>query len=67
VKRAKRRLKKMAKDYKDDPSVLDHAKASIQSFLGYIMHCDGWRTTKAVLNRAIFSAKYHGMVDRVPL
>jgi hypothetical protein len=44
----------MAHDYKIDPGILEHAKASIQSFLGYIMHCDGWRTTKAVLERAVF-------------
>jgi len=56
VKRAKRRLKKMAKDYKDDPSVLDHAKASIQSFLGYIMHCNGWHTTQSVLEGTVFKS-----------
>jgi retron-type reverse transcriptase len=54
VKRAKRRFRKMARDYQTNPGVLERAKASIQSFLGYTMHCNGWRTTKAVLERAVF-------------
>jgi retron-type reverse transcriptase len=54
VKRTKQRLKKLARDYKTDPGMLEHAKVSIQSFLGYIMHCNGWRTTKAVLEKAVF-------------
>jgi hypothetical protein len=54
VKRAKRRLRKMARDYKTNPGVLERAKAGIQSFLGYVKHCNGWRTTIAVLERAVF-------------
>jgi retron-type reverse transcriptase len=54
VKRAKRRLRKMAALYKTDPRILEHAKASLQSFFGYIVHCSGWRTTKAVLEKVIF-------------
>jgi retron-type reverse transcriptase len=54
VKRAKRRLKKMARDYRTDPSVLEHAKASLNSFLGYIMHCSGFETTKSLLERIVF-------------
>jgi retron-type reverse transcriptase len=54
VKRAKKRFKKYGKMYKDDPSILDHAKASLQSFLGYIIHCNGYRTTISVLEKLIF-------------
>ncbi|GHV79108.1 hypothetical protein AGMMS49944_08990 [Spirochaetia bacterium] len=64
VKRAKRRMKKLAMLYRDDPSILDHAKASLVSFMGYIKHCSGWRTTKAVLERAIFIAR--AKVDTIP-
>jgi hypothetical protein len=55
VKRAKRRLKKMARDYSADPSSLEHAKASLNSFLGYIIHCSGFETTKHLLDRIIFN------------
>jgi retron-type reverse transcriptase len=57
VKRAKRRLKKMARDYGTDPSTLEHAKASLNSFLGYIMHCSGWRTTQFLLEKIVFKVK----------
>jgi hypothetical protein len=54
VKRAKKRLKKMAKDYRTNPKIFEHAKASLQSFLGYIMHCNGWKSTKSVLRQIVF-------------
>jgi retron-type reverse transcriptase len=57
VKRAKRRFKKFAQGYKDDPSILDHAKASLQSFLGYMKHCNGYRTTMAVLEKLVFKGR----------
>lgn len=57
VKRAKRRLRKMARIYETNPGILEHAKASLMSFLGYIMHCSGWRTTESVLTRTIFSLR----------
>ncbi|MDR1901760.1 MAG: RNA-directed DNA polymerase, partial [Treponema sp.] len=55
IKRAKRRLKRFASVYKDNPGILKHAADSIQSFMGYIQHCSGWRTTRSILNRIIFS------------
>jgi retron-type reverse transcriptase len=57
VKRAKKRLRKMARIYQTNPEIMEHAKASIMSFLGYIRHCSGWRTTRAVLSRVVFSTK----------
>jgi hypothetical protein len=54
VKRAKKRLKKMAVKYQTNPAILEHAKASLNSFLGYIKHCSGWQTTKSILQKAIF-------------
>jgi retron-type reverse transcriptase len=56
VKRAKRRLRKFVKLYKDNAHILEHAKMSIMSFFGYIKHCSGYRTTLAVLKRAIFKS-----------
>jgi retron-type reverse transcriptase len=57
VKRAKRRLRKLAKVYRDHPNILKHAKASIISFIGYIKHCSGNRTLKSVLKRTAFKAR----------
>jgi hypothetical protein len=54
LKRAKRRLRKMAKLYRTNPGILQHAHDSIQSFLGYIKHCSGWQSTKAVLESIVF-------------
>jgi retron-type reverse transcriptase len=54
VKRAKKRLKKMVLKYKTNPAILEHAKASLNSFLGYIKHCSGRRTTLSVLKAAVF-------------
>jgi len=54
VKRAKSRMRKMVKLYKDDPKILEHAKASLVSFMGYIKHCSGRRTIRSVLKVATF-------------
>ncbi|MDR1902836.1 MAG: reverse transcriptase/maturase family protein [Treponema sp.] len=54
VKRAKRRLRKMARDYKKDAAILEHAKASLMSFFGYIRHCSGRQTTRSVLKGMVF-------------
>jgi retron-type reverse transcriptase len=54
VKRAKRRLKKYAKVYQTDPGILEHAKASIQSFLGYMKQCSGYKTTISLLEKIVF-------------
>jgi retron-type reverse transcriptase len=54
IKRAKRRLRKFSALYKDNPHILEHAKMSIMSFFGYIKHCSGYKTTLAVLRRAVF-------------
>jgi retron-type reverse transcriptase len=54
VKRAKKRLKKMTQEYKTNPAILEHAKASLNSFLGYIKHCSGFKTTKSLLKQAVF-------------
>lgn len=56
IKRAKRRFKKMAKTYQKSPKILERAHQSIQSFLGYIHYCSGYKTTESVLKRAVFKA-----------
>ena len=56
VKRAVRRMRKMARVYRDNPRILQHAKASLMSFMGYIKHCSGNRTLKSVLKKAMFKA-----------
>jgi retron-type reverse transcriptase len=57
VKRAKKRLRKMARMYRTNPEILEHAKASVMSFLGYIRHCQGWRSTKSLLESIAFRRK----------
>lgn len=54
VKDAKKRLRKMAMAFKDNPGILEHARQSINSFLGYIQHCQGWKTTKTILDKIVF-------------
>jgi retron-type reverse transcriptase len=54
LKRAKKRLQKMTFMYKTNPKIFEHAKASIMSFMGYIRHCDGWRSTKSLLESIVF-------------
>jgi retron-type reverse transcriptase len=54
IKRAKRRLKRYAEMYQSNPIILQRAHDSIQSFLGYIKHCSGWRSTKSLLERIVF-------------
>jgi len=56
VKRAKKRLRKMVKIYKGNPKILEHAKASLVSFVGYIKHCSGRKTMKSVLKTATFKS-----------
>jgi retron-type reverse transcriptase len=54
LKRAKKRLQKMTFMYKTNPKIFEHAKASIMGFMGYIRHCDGWRSTKSLLESIVF-------------
>jgi hypothetical protein len=54
VKRAKRRLKKTARTYENNPAILQHARDGLYSFLGYIKHCSGKKTTKSLLESVMF-------------
>jgi len=49
VKRARRRLKKLARLYAQGLITLEKIKASLMSFLGYMKHCCGYKTTKEIL------------------
>jgi hypothetical protein len=55
IKRAKKRIRKFQKIYRTDPHILKHAKDSITSFLGYMKHCSGYRSTLSVLKYAVFT------------
>jgi retron-type reverse transcriptase len=67
VKRARRRLKKLARIYQNDPKSLEHAKASMMSFLGYVKHCSGLKTTRSILRSAAFKAgKKPALPDNAP-
>ncbi|MDR2815764.1 MAG: reverse transcriptase/maturase family protein [Proteiniphilum sp.] len=54
IKRAKKRFKQMPEMYKKYQDIFEHAKMSMMSFLGYIRHCQGWRSTKSVLEKIVF-------------
>jgi retron-type reverse transcriptase len=54
VKRAKKRLKKYAKLYRKTPVILERARQSIQSFLGYMQHCNGYETTVHLMDKIVF-------------
>jgi len=56
LKRARRRLKKFAKIYAHNPKILTRAKQSIMSFLGYVKHCQCFKTTNSALSETVFKA-----------
>jgi retron-type reverse transcriptase len=67
VKRARRRLKKLARIYQNDPKSLEHVKASMMSFLGYVKYCSGLKTTRSILRSAAFKAgKKPALPDNAP-
>jgi len=53
VKRARRRLKKLARLYSRKLIPLEEFKASLMSFLGYIKHCCGCKTLKEILHELV--------------
>jgi hypothetical protein len=67
VKRAGRRLKKLAGLYQNDPKSPGHAKTCIMSFLGYVKHCSGLKTTRSILRSATFkTGKKPALPDNAP-
>ena len=54
IKRAKRRLRKMAAVYRSKPSIFRRAHDSIISFLGYVKHCSGKKSTNSILDSVVF-------------
>ena len=53
IKRAKKRFKKFATLYREGKVELEYIKASLMSFLGYVKHCNSYRTTRSVLERLV--------------
>lgn len=54
IRTIKRKLSVLRKRY---PEGMQQIRKILASFLGYIKHCDAWRTTHSVLSRAVFSPK----------
>jgi retron-type reverse transcriptase len=54
VRRAARRLRKLARTHDGSFESLSRARTSIMSFLGYLKHCSARQSTLSVLNRTIF-------------
>jgi retron-type reverse transcriptase len=67
IKRAKKRLHKMARMYRTNPEILEHAKASIMSFLGYMKHCSGRKAIQSLLKGVSFIiSKTPALPDNAP-
>lgn len=52
VKAARRRFKKFVSRIKRNEATKKELSARVQSFLGYMKHCDGYRTTQSTLKYA---------------
>lgn len=55
IKRARRRFKKLAKLYSSGTINLDKIKSSIMSFIGYMKHCNGYRSLTNILKEIVLS------------
>jgi len=53
IRRARRSFVKLAKMYSGREISLEIVKSSIMSFLGYVKHCNGYITTRNILNETI--------------
>ena len=50
LKRAKRKFKKMSDLYSQNIIDKDYVESRLNSFLGYVKHCDAWDSTTSVLS-----------------
>jgi hypothetical protein len=57
---------KLASIYQNDPKSLEHAKAGMMSFLGYVKHCSGRKTTLSLLRSVVFKGKKPALPDNAP-
>lgn len=57
VKRAKNRLKKLAEKVNSGEENIEILKPPLMSFLGYMKHCKGHKTTKSVLDTIIIGGE----------
>jgi retron-type reverse transcriptase len=55
VKRARKRLKKLTKLYNAKIIKLDKFKSSLMSFIGYMKHCNGYKSLAGILKETILS------------
>jgi hypothetical protein len=52
----------MARVYKNNSEI--HARDSLHSFLGYIKHCSGYKTTISLLKSIVFAFRLGGKVKK---
>ena len=55
VKRARKQLKTLQRQYNAGKIDFDHVRARVVSFTGYMKHCNGCRTLESILERFILS------------
>jgi len=55
IKRARKRLARLAKLYNKGVVTLAGVKSSIMSFMGYMRHCNGYRSLQGVLGEVVLS------------
>lgn len=53
VKKAKLRFKKISSRYAKGKSSFEEARSVVASFVGYMRHCKGWRSSGSVLERLV--------------
>lgn len=59
LKKTRKRFKKIARLYAGGAVDLSYARARVASFLGYMKHCDGYRTTESMLDELVLKRKNH--------
>lgn len=59
VKRYRRKIKKMATDYRNGSIELNRVKSSIQSWIGHVKHANSFTLRKELLGNAVLSKAFH--------
>jgi len=58
IKRTRHNFRALARSYTAGKVGLDYIKPRLMSFLGYVKHCNAWRTTSSILNELVLSKNF---------
>lgn len=59
IKRARKKFKKMADYYRDNEPDFEYIRPRVMSFLAYMSHCDGHKTTQHILKNFKLTRGHH--------